>query len=112
MTKSTLIWIFKLLGALLVSIILWDLFIGSPSNATDRTDTGNYAHQGTRFEEIAYTTGFSALSSDTWMKNTNNNGYWNYVYNKGITDSTRLTTSGGRFISGTPSSTRASYGDN
>lgn len=75
--EQVLIHIFKILGALVLSLMLWATVIGRPSMASDGTTISSYAEQGSLFEELAYgdrTSGFKWLTGMTWLQSTACNG--------------------------------------
>lgn len=78
MGKSVLIHIFKIAGALLVSLILWALFIGRPnSNVSDGSTVtlATYADRGSAFEEMIYTVaGGKEMLGQAWLEATGING--------------------------------------
>ena len=82
MSKTALIWVFKLLGTLVISLILWATFIGTGAtlntlSAVDAVDKGTTV--GPLYEQWLFrddTYGFKAYLQNEWCYNSNYNGYW------------------------------------
>ena len=75
--ERVLIYIFKILGILVLSLMLWATIIGRPTLASDGTTAANYVDQGSYFEEFVYgdrDSGFKWLTGLTWLQSTGCNG--------------------------------------
>lgn len=71
MTKAALKYVFILLGTLVVSLVLWGVFIGQGRSISD------IPTEGTNFEQMWYGTadsGFKGLCSESWLNNSGYNG--------------------------------------
>ena len=71
MTKAALKYVFILLGTLVVSLVLWSVFIGQGRSISDIPE------EGTAFEEMWYgnsESGFKALCAESWLHNSGYNG--------------------------------------
>lgn len=75
--ERVLVHIFKILGALVLSLMLWATIIGKPTLAPQGTTMATYADQGSYFEELVYgdrLSGFKWLTGLTWLQSTGCNG--------------------------------------
>ena len=82
MTKDAIIWMFKVLGVLTLSVLLWAVFIGrgmTIANLTAVDDTGEGTAVGPVYEQIMFgndVAGFKGYLQSEWLVNSNHNGYW------------------------------------
>lgn len=82
MTREALVWVFKILGTLVLSVILWAVFLGN--NATTATlsavdDNGLGTANGPLYEQFMFgtnTQGFKSYLQEEWCNNSYDNGYW------------------------------------
>lgn len=81
MSKTALVWVFKILGTLLISILLWACFLGTDTtihvlSAVDSSGRGTAT--GPLYEKFMFgddNSGFKAYLQEEWCNNSNNNGY-------------------------------------
>lgn len=76
--NRVLVYVFKILGIMVISLALWAVFIGRPNLASNGTTASNYTQQGSVFEEVVYgnrTSGFKWATGITWLQATGCNGY-------------------------------------
>ena len=82
MTREALVWVFKILGTLVLSVILWAVFLGRGATVATLTavDTaGNATANGPLYEQVMFgdnNRGFKAYLQEEWCANSYDNGYW------------------------------------
>lgn len=85
-------YVFKILGILVISLIVWALFIGRPSGKATTT-AQTYTQQGSVFEELVYgnrTSGFKWASGMTWLQATGCNGIQSELFTKSTWENSAL----------------------
>lgn len=91
-----IIHIFKILAVMVISLLCWSFFIGSPDTTrnsdTSTVTTASYAARGSQFEAWTYgeraadgsATGMRLASARTWLRDTNVNGQLSRVWTEDI----------------------------
>ena len=93
--KEMIVWVFKILAIMVISLLCWSFFIGNPGT-TVSTDTGtvtmgSYVDRGSQFEEWTYgkttatgATGMKLTSAHTWLRGSDVNGQLSRVWSEDI----------------------------
>lgn len=79
--NKIVVYAFKIIGVLIISLLLWSLFIGAPSSnidaSTDKVTAETYFRRGSAFEQMVYgneKVGFKHELGLTWLTATGING--------------------------------------